>query len=183
VAGAVAQEGNLIVHKQVLSEYPDVYASGENFTVTIDVYNIGDGSAFDVSVTDNWPETTSSGTEAFKLVDGSYTSTWGEIVTGEHVSANFTIVPMFEGRFDGSRASGRYEPKQDAETKIVISTAMRPMSVLNTEQYTKYFAKQYQEWAIFYLCSLATIFVPLFIYGYIQTAYTNGIPNAPIKED
>ena len=140
--GVAAQEGNLIVHKvvcflnsvswmgvngwdlslqKVLSEVPDVYASGENFTVTIDVYNIGDGSAFDVTVTDTWTETTSSGTDAFKLVDGDFATAWAEIPAGESVSTNFTIVPHFEGRFDGSRATGRYSTTKDAEAKVCFA--------------------------------------------------------------
>jgi len=115
---ALAQEGNLIIHKRVESDYEGVFASGTNFTVTVDVYNIGDGSAFDVSITDSWPESTSSGTDAFLLSDGSYSGSWDEIAAGAKVSHNFTIVPKFEGRFDGSRATGQYQRSRDGETQM-----------------------------------------------------------------
>jgi len=183
VAGVVAQEGNLIVHKQVLSDYPDVYSTGMNFTVKMTVYNIGDGSAFDVKVKDTWPSSTSSGTDAFKLVAGSFTSKWAEITSGASVSANYTVLPTFEGRFEGARATGSYKITKDGASKKVLSTAGASMQVISEEQFSKYFAKHYQEWTIFYLGCLASVFVPLFVWGSIQYSYTNGVPNAPVKQD
>ncbi len=68
VAAVMSQEGNLIVHKvdyycskplhrrahvhssqKVESDYPDVYASGANITVQIDLYNVGNGPAREVN--------------------------------------------------------------------------------------------------------------------------------------
>lgn len=181
VVAIFAQEGNIIVHKQVDSDFEGVFASGTNFTVTVDVYNIGDGSAFDVSITDSWPESTSTGTDAFELADGSYAATWAEIPAGAKVTHNFTIVPKFEGRFEGSRATGQYQPSEGAEAKMVISTAMTPMSVLSAEQYAKHFAKHYQEWAIFFICASASVFIPAAVWGFMQTKYRGGIP--PKKSD
>jgi hypothetical protein len=173
---AAAQEGNLIVRKSVQAEVEGVFATESNFTVNIDVYNIGDASAFDVSVTDVWPETTSSGTDAFKIVDGSSTATWETLGAGEHVQHTFTVVPMFEGRFDGSRATGQYQATPESESKVVISTSMAPMTVLSQEQYIKYFAKHYQEWAIFGVLSSSTVLLPLLAYFSIQQSYSQGVP-------
>lgn len=177
-AGALAQEGNLIVHKQVTAENDaDVFSMGKNFTVSIDVYNVGDGTAYEVSVTDHWPESTSSGTDAFKLdPSSSFSAEWDQIAPGGHESYNITILPDFEGRFDGGRAQGSYRPTEDGDPKMVLSTSSKPMSVLNAEQFAKYFAKHTQEWAVFYAGTLSTILIPLFVYGSIQSSYTNGIP-------
>jgi len=170
---ALAQEGNLIVHKKVDSEYEGVFAYGNNFTVSVDIYNVGNGAAYDVTVTDSWPESTSSGTDAFVLTEGTFSASWPEIAAGAKVTHNFTIVPKFEGRFDGSRATGQYQPTPDAEAKVVISTSMTPMSVLSAEQYAKHFAKHYQEWAIFFICSSASVFVPGAVYAFLKQS---GIP-------
>lgn len=182
-AGALAQEGNLIIHKQIkATNDAGVFSTDKNFTVSIDVYNVGDGSAYEVSVTDNWPESTSSGTDAFKLdPSSSYSANWPEITAGGHVSYNITIMPIFEGRFEGSRAQGSYQPTLDGDAKMVLSTSSAPMSVLAADQYAKYFAKHNQEWGIFYIGALSTILIPLFVYGSIQVSYKDGIPTKKLQ--
>jgi hypothetical protein len=179
---AAAQQGNLIVRKSVQSDVEGTFASESNFTVSIDVYNIGDAAAYDISITDVWPETTSSGTEAFKVVEGSMTAKWETRGAGDNVKHTFTVVPMFEGRFDGSRATGQYQPTADSESKVVISTSMAPMTVLSLDQYAKHFAQHYQEKTIFGVLSSSAVIVPALAYLYIQSAYTAGVPNSPLKD-
>ena len=177
---AAAQEGNLIIHKVVESSTPEfdhVFASGQNFTVSLQVHNVGQGSAYGVSVKDHWPEQTSSGTDAFKLAGGSFEASWTEIAAGSKKIHNFSIVPLFEGRFDGSRAQGQYQSNPDGEVRTVVSTSMRPMSVLGAASYAKTFSKRYGEWFVFYLGVVIAVFAPLFVWGTIQRSNTP----APVK--
>lgn len=67
------EQGTILLHKTVTQEYPGYYGEGINFTVKVDLHNLGEGSAFNVTASDNWPS------EHFEIVEGSMNATFEEI--------------------------------------------------------------------------------------------------------
>lgn len=170
---SAAPEGKLVFHKVVDSEFPGLFGEDKNFTVSLSVHNIGEGSAFDVSIADDWPS------DLFEVLSGDLTTTWAEIGAGKSESVELLVQPVFEGPFTPQRASLNYLATADSEeAQNAFSTGNAPMRITSATFYEKVTAKHHQEWAIFTISSLATVLVPLFVYSFIQINYTNGVPNS-----
>jgi hypothetical protein len=65
---------------------------GEPFTVTVNVFNVGDGDATDVVVTDEWSS------EYFSHVEGDQVKKLDTLAAGESVELNTTYIPKSEGQ-------------------------------------------------------------------------------------
>jgi len=173
VAVSAEGEGNLILQKSVRSDTPGLFALGNNFTVTLSVFNIGTGSAFDVAVSDEW------NLEEFELVDGAMSKSWAEIPAEGSETFEFGLIPKVEGRFPGFRGAVEYnaEAGEDVEQQVGLSTGMGEMTIISQELYAKITDKHTVEWAGFFLAAAASVILPFLAYLDIEMNYTNGIPN------
>jgi len=170
--------GLFILQKKIVSDYPGVFAKGYNFTVNLTVFNVGEASAYDVNVADNWPEAN------FDLIDGELLGSWEEITSGESQSMEIVLQPTFEGKMPGFRASVDYlRTPEDSEAVNGLSTMTGNMTVYSAVNYEKFTANHRQEWAVFLVSSFSTIIVPLVVYSWIQVQFTGGVPKAaPAKK-
>ena len=182
VASAVAT-GNLLVHKQLVTDPPMVFSTGSNFTVKFDIHNVGDSPAYDIAINDPWPATTQEGAEGFVLADGSMDFALEELRAGETKSWEFTMVPYFEGNFPGVRADITYLPSEDGELVRSRSSDPGRIVVYSAENYLKHFATYTREWFVFYLLSGASVLVPFAGWLLIQVRSPNGVPSSPLRKD
>jgi len=150
------------------------FAFGKNFTVEINIFNVGDSNAFDVSVVDEWPN-------SFAFVKGKNQAKFDHVLAGGREHFNFSVSPSFEGELEGFAAKVHYLPAENAQLQTGYSTSSRNITFLSAELYAKITAKHYREWAVFSGGLLLALLAPLFVYTQIQMEYTNGIPNKPRK--
>lgn len=184
VVGTSAERANIILHKTVVNEpdCPDgIYRIDSNFTVRLDLYNVGDGVATDVELSDMWPVVTEENKNAFSLIDdgthdytherdGTIDMILEPIEAGEKKTIELGILCNFAGTFPGARATLRYKPSPDDEVMESYSTAMQAMSVLTTDAYRQYFENHMMEYVVFFTSAVALIFVPLWFQMQVKWA-------------
>jgi hypothetical protein len=116
---------NLLVRKRLHAEFAATgyLAEGQNFTVQIDVVNIGTGDAHEVKVTDGWSDQT------FNIVDGETTKTWPQIKAGASETFNITLVPTREGEIRGFPATVQYKTSENGQPQYGWSSPIRTFVV------------------------------------------------------
>jgi len=170
-----AQEGILLV-KRGLSTPSGYFGQSENITITIEIYNVGTGPAYTVSVEDPWPE------DQFKLLEGSKSKTWQEIAPGMHETMNLTVIPNQNGPFPVHKAEISYQPQMEGHHVTGSSTGHPPFLILSREEFEKKTAKHYDSWAFFILGFSASVLVPFYLWFDIQMKYSHGIPKECITK-
>ncbi|KAG8066883.1 hypothetical protein GUJ93_ZPchr0005g14539 [Zizania palustris] len=124
-AVAAVQDAPFVVaHKKVLLSRsgPGV----ERLAVTLDLYNQGSATAYDVSLNDDsWPQ------EAFELVSGSTSKIVEKLDPGATASHNFVLETKVQGRFQGSPAVIRYRVPTKTALQEAYSTPIFPLDILS----------------------------------------------------
>jgi len=164
------EEAFLIVHKNIKSDLPGLYAVNKNFTVDIKVFNVGGSSAYEVKVSDIWPE-------GFKLAHGVFDHSWEEIPSKENRTYSLSIIPATEGRFVSTRAKVDYQPGTDASRiQTGYSTSLGNISVVSETLYNKYTATHKYEWTLFGIAAFCSIALPFAFYMYFRFEFPGGVP-------
>lgn len=93
-----------IVHKVLRSgnQY-DAIVSGRPFTAYYHVLNVGNAPAFDVSVSDTWPE------DVFTVVEGAAKGTFKELPIGANETISITLIPKTTGIMTSKGATVTYK--------------------------------------------------------------------------
>jgi len=168
-----ADSAVLILQKNIdtNTEYPQLFAEGRNFSVSLRIWNIGTGKAYDVEVKDDWP------TDSFEVTSGKTSGEWKSIGVNEKVELNFTLSPLFDGEFPGFRAVVTYksDPNEEAAQEG-LSSNMPNIRAVSADVYDRVVASTNKEWTIFIVFWILAVAVPFAGYSYIQTNYENGIP-------
>ncbi|KAL5202128.1 hypothetical protein ABZP36_013080 [Zizania latifolia] len=123
-AAAVQDAPFVVAHKKVLLSRsgPGV----ERLAVTLDLYNQGSATAYDVSLNDDsWPQ------EAFELVSGSTSKIVEKLDPGATASHNFVLETKVQGRFQGSPAVIRYRVPTKTALQEAYSTPIFPLDILS----------------------------------------------------
>lgn len=113
----------MVVHKKVsVSKWkPDV----ERVTVSINLYNRGSTTAYDVSlIDDSWPSDT------FSLVSGNTSFTWDKLDVGASVSHTFVLESKVKGLFYGRPALVKYRVAAKSVLQEAHSTPIPPLDIL-----------------------------------------------------
>jgi len=179
VASVSAADGDavLIVQKTLTSEH-NLIARSKPVNVSIDVFNVGAGPAYDVALLDDWPN------DKFPVTVGLKSAKWNEIAAGGRVQHNFTVEPRIDGEWQGFAAQISYHASVDAkEMQVGSSTPMRNVTVLSTDLFEKLTAKHIREWTVFWSVSSSLVLLPLFAYLWIQITHQHGIPKAATKRE
>uniref|UniRef100_A0A0D9WBR4 Translocon-associated protein subunit beta n=1 Tax=Leersia perrieri TaxID=77586 RepID=A0A0D9WBR4_9ORYZ len=123
-AAAAAQDAPFVVaHKKVALSRPG--PGVERLAITLDLYNQGSATAYDVSLNDDsWPP------EAFQLVSGTTSKIVDKLDPGATASHNFVLETKVQGRFQGSPATVRYRVPTKAALQEAYSTPMFPLDIL-----------------------------------------------------
>jgi hypothetical protein len=164
--------GYLLIHQSVDNnlDIAQLYAVHHPITVNVTVYNIGEGSAYSVSVNDEWP--------ASFIVSGSNKAEISEIAANSSKSFNFTVTPTVEGEVEDVRAAVEYQPILDGPVMSAYSTAADNVTVVSDEIYKKFTEKHELEWTIFVVVFLGAVLAPLAPWLQIQLNYEHGLPKA-----
>jgi hypothetical protein len=165
-AACTSAEGDahLILRKHVLSEPCDIegasagcVVAGQETEIQYDVYNVGEGKAFGVTVAD------SSLGDSFELV-GDLDGTIGEIEGGENKTVTLVAKPKEAGELTVGSAEVSY--KLAADGKLQSGVATEPQSyVAETErEHKKRTSIHYLEWTVFMIAAAFPVIVPFNAY-------------------
>mmetsp|Transcript_7676 Transcript_7676/g.15622 ORF Transcript_7676/g.15622 Transcript_7676/m.15622 type:complete len:221 (-) Transcript_7676:563-1225(-) len=120
-------EAHLIARKTIAEK---VSVSGENATVTIQIFNAGSSAAHGVSLKDTtFPST------YYDLVEGAFSAAWAKIGAGSNVSHTFVVKPKNAGMMMSGPAVVTYRPSDDSdEEQAMLSTSIIGRPVLSMVQ-------------------------------------------------
>uniref|UniRef100_A0A0D6R852 Translocon-associated protein subunit beta n=1 Tax=Araucaria cunninghamii TaxID=56994 RepID=A0A0D6R852_ARACU len=156
----------LLVHKK--ASLAKGKSDIERVAVTIDIYNQGSTTAYDVSLNDDsWPS------DMFNLVSGNTSSTWDKFDVGASVSHSFVLESKVKGLFYGKPAVVRYRVAAKSALQEAYSTPIEPLDILaerlpeNKYEWAKKLAAKYGP-----LTSVLSI-MGLFVYIVVSPAKTS----------
>eukprot|EP00892_Ulva_mutabilis_P009173 jgi/Ulvmu1/6628/UM003_0266.1 len=136
-AGAVIDEEDdeyadpEVVEPALLVAYKSVKTAkivqGCNVTIAVSLYNVGKGSATDVSVEDVLPQD-------FELIEGKLTSSYGALDPGASVDMEYIAIPRVgDNKFIVRPAKVVYTSAKETKPRTLLSTTPY-MDVLSTRQ-------------------------------------------------
>ncbi|OAY37146.1 hypothetical protein MANES_11G078900v8 [Manihot esculenta] len=100
-------------------------SSAERVSVTIDIYNQGTSTAYDVSlVDDHWPQ------DIFDIISGNTSQSWERLDAGGILSHSFELEGKVKGSFYGSPAVITFRIPTKSALQEAYSTPILPLDVL-----------------------------------------------------
>nr|ACF84177.1 unknown [Zea mays] len=115
-AASAADAPFVVAHKKISLSRPK--PGVERVAVSLDLYNQGSATAYDVSINDDsWP------TEVFELVTGEKSKTLERLDPGATASHTYVLETKTQGRFQGSPAIITYR----VPTKTALQVPPTPL--------------------------------------------------------
>ncbi|XP_058102999.1 uncharacterized protein LOC131246665 [Magnolia sinica] len=156
---AISDSSFILGHKKV--SLSKLKSGAERVSVSIDVYNRGSATAYDVSlVDDNWSQ------DIFDLVSGNTSNSWERLDAGAVVSHSFILESKVKGMYHGAPAVIKFRIPSRAALQEAFSTPILPLDILAERPPEKKF-----EWRLLAkygsLVSVLSI-VGLFVYAVIS---------------
>ncbi|XP_066166661.1 uncharacterized protein [Oryza sativa Japonica Group] len=160
-AAAAGQDAPFVVaQKKVALSRPG--PGVERLAVTLNLYNQGSATAYDVSLNDDsWPQ------EAFQLISGTTSKIVEKLDPGATASHNFILETKVQGKFQGSPAIITYRVPTKAALQA-YSTPMFPLDILAERPPQQKFE------LVSYLIPFAFIKSKTFPDSYVSTPYFFG---------
>lgn len=125
----------LVAHKKATLNR--LKSGAERVSVSVDIYNQGTSTAYDVSLVDNhWPE------GIFDVISGNTSQSWERLDAGGILSHSFELEGKVKGMFYGSPAVITFRIPTKAALQEAYSTPVLPLDVLAERPPEKKF-----EWA------------------------------------
>ncbi|XP_042496434.1 translocon-associated protein subunit beta [Macadamia integrifolia] len=125
----------IVAHKKVTLNR--LKSGAERISVSIDLYNQGSATAYDVSLADDsWAQ------DIFDLVSGNTSKTWERIDVGSLVSHSFALESQVKTVFYGAPAVIKFRVPTKAALQEAYSTPVPPLEILADRPPEKKF-----EWA------------------------------------
>ncbi|XP_061351010.1 uncharacterized protein LOC133296069 isoform X2 [Gastrolobium bilobum] len=167
---AFALVASLLLCSQASSDVPFIVAhkkaslnrlksGAERVSVTIDIYNQGTSTAYDLSLADDsWPN------DLFSIISGSTSKSWEKLDAGGVLSHTFELEAKTKGVFSGEPAIIKFRIPTKAALQEAYSTPILPLDVLADRPPEKKF-----EWAKRLLAKYGSLisvisFMVLFVY-------------------
>ncbi|XP_067928217.1 translocon-associated protein subunit beta-like [Watersipora subatra] len=148
---------NLLVSKAVLNKY---LVQNKDITVEYNIYNVGDGPAFDVLLRD-----ASFGQLAFKTISGLLEVRWEKIAAGANVSHAVVLQSVSAGYFNFTSADVTYKASENTETvQIGYSSAPGEGGIVSQQDFDRVFSPHMADWAVFALMTVPTLAFPYFLW-------------------
>ncbi|KAG8053714.1 hypothetical protein GUJ93_ZPchr0001g29921 [Zizania palustris] len=123
VVASAADAPFLVAHKKVVLIRPK--PGVERLSVSLDIYNQGSATAYDVSINDDtWPK------EAFEIVSGELSKTLERLDPGSTASQTFVLETKVQGRFQGSPAVITYRVPTKAALQEAYSNPIPALDIL-----------------------------------------------------
>ncbi|OVA17411.1 Translocon-associated protein subunit beta [Macleaya cordata] len=113
----------IVAHKKV--SLNRLKSGAERVSVSIDIYNQGSATAYDVSLTDDaWAP------EVFDLVSGNTSKSWERLDVGSFVSHSFVLESNVKGVFHAASAIIKFRIPTKASLQEAFSTPILPLEIL-----------------------------------------------------
>ncbi|KAL0709488.1 hypothetical protein Bca4012_016466 [Brassica carinata] len=113
----------MVVHKK--ATLSRLKSGAERVSVSVDIYNQGSATAYDVSLTDNtWDKKT------FEVVNGNTSRSWERLDAGGILSHSFELEAKVKGLFYGAPALVTFRIPTKAALQQVYSTPILPLDIL-----------------------------------------------------
>ncbi|KAH7518955.1 hypothetical protein FEM48_Zijuj09G0226100 [Ziziphus jujuba var. spinosa] len=113
----------IVAHKK--ASLTRLKSGSERVSVSIDIYNQGPSTAYDVSLTDdNWPQT------VFDVVSGNTSKSWERLDAGGFLTHSFELEAKAKGIFHSSQALITFRIPTKAALQEAYSTPILPLDVL-----------------------------------------------------
>ncbi|OVA09637.1 Translocon-associated protein subunit beta [Macleaya cordata] len=113
----------IVAHKKV--SLTRLRSGMERVSVSIDIYNQGSATAYDLSLSDHsWPH------HVFDLVGGNFSKSWERLDVGSLVSHSFDLVSQVKGMFHGEPAVIKFRIPTKAALQEAYSTPIQPLDIL-----------------------------------------------------
>jgi len=156
---AAAQESYLIVKKSILSS--EIVATKE-VAVNIKIFNVGASTAYDVQLHDNWDDA------KFSIPVGLADAKWDKLIAGGNLSHTYLVSPEAPGKFDVSPAKVTYRDHPKSQVYAVLSTPVKPLSVVPKSVHERQTSAHLQEWGIFFGLSLISVGAPFLYWNHLS---------------
>ena len=154
----------MILRKHVLSEPCDIQGTsvecvvaGRETEIQYDVYNVGEGKAFGVTVAD------SSLGDSFELateLDGAI----GEVEAGENKTITLVAKPKEAGELTVGLAELSYKLSADGKLQSGVSTEPQTYVAETEREHKKRTSIHYLEWTVFLIAAAVPVIVPFNAY-------------------
>nr|KJB70693.1 hypothetical protein B456_011G087400 [Gossypium raimondii] len=165
-ATAVGDSPFIIAHKK--ASLTRLKSGAERVSVSIDIYNQGFSTAYDLSLVDySWPQ------DAFDVISGNISQSWEKLDAGGIRSHSFELEAKKQGMFYGAPAVISFRIPTKAALQEAYSTSILPLDVLAEIPPEKKF-----EWRLLakYGSQVSVIsIVGLFIYLMVTPSKSNGL--------
>ncbi|KAB2023162.1 hypothetical protein ERO13_D07G238100v2 [Gossypium hirsutum] len=113
----------IISHKK--ASLTRLKSGAERVSVSIDIYNQGFSTAYDVSlVDDSWPK------DLFDIISGNTSNSWERLDAGGILSHSFEIDAKRQGMFHGAPAVITYRVPTKVSLQEAYSTPILPLDIL-----------------------------------------------------
>ncbi|KAG6588872.1 translocon-associated protein subunit beta-like [Cucurbita pepo subsp. pepo] len=113
----------IVAHKK--ASLTRLKSGAERVSVSIDIYNQGSSTAYDVSLNDaSWPG------DVFDVISGETSKSWERLDAGGHLSHSFELEAKTKGMFHGSPAVVTFRVPTKSALQEALSTPILPLDVL-----------------------------------------------------
>ncbi|KAJ6959589.1 translocon-associated protein beta [Populus alba x Populus x berolinensis] len=113
----------IVAHKKATPR--SLKSGAERVSVSIDIYNQGSSTAYDITLTDDhWPK------DIFDVVSGNTSQSWDRLDAGGLLSHAFELEAKVKGMFHGSPAVITFRIPTKAALQEAYSTPILPLDVL-----------------------------------------------------
>jgi len=157
---------DILAYKYHVTNYAVV---DEDLVVSIKIFNVGETTAFDVSVTDEWPE------DSFGRVSGIHSALFERIPPGGNVSHSFIVKPKMSGYFESNPAKVEYRNSPRGLVEVSYSNNIGTFDVDATNELARRTNPHWKEWGIFALLGFVAILPAYYRWSSIVSEYDNGI--------
>ncbi|XP_075517165.1 uncharacterized protein LOC142551680 [Primulina tabacum] len=114
----------IVAHKRVSQK--KLNQNMERVSVSIDIYNSGSDTAYDVTLTDDsWAQ------EVFDIVTGNTSKSWERLDTGALVSHSFELLSSVKTVYYGAPALITYRIPMKSKLQEAYSTPIMPLKILS----------------------------------------------------
>ncbi|GAB4848641.1 hypothetical protein Ancab_003351 [Ancistrocladus abbreviatus] len=149
----------IVAHKK--ASLNRVKSGAEVVSVSIDIYNQGSATAYDVSlIDDSWPKS------IFEVVSSNTSTSWERLDAGAQVSHSFELEAKLQVRFQGAPAVIKFRVPTKAALQEAYSTPILPLDVLEDRPPEKKF-----EWVSLLLAkygSLVSVLSIVALFAYVM---------------
>jgi len=143
-----------------------ILAQNVDLTFTYKIFNIGQGSAFNVEMKDENFDTD------FEVVGGSSEGKWDVIEKDSSVTHEVTVRALKAGAQNITSAVFTYKTAEDADDVVTMfSSDYGTANIIEEREYLRKHASHLQDWVVFILLSIPSLVFPYLLYFKSKSKY------------